>query len=304
VWSFGKQVALRARREFEGMGRDEFAALLTLTFSDEWLSSGEVDAGASAWRLFKAELCRLLRLEVGATWPRLLGVNERGGRTGRLHLHAIAFGVPSSLQRVVSTRLVHGRVREVTRFEQLVGQAWGLGFVDVRTITDAGGVGYVTGYLIDAREVMVKERRAWRKACEAAERAGVSPPAFVPRLWLSLPRGRGGGLGRRSAERLAAAAAPGGAVRGDVAPLVGAGGRAVVLSRYERDLVRKRLGLDSELAKAVRRAWSPEDVEMRARIAEAGSIRALRLARGHADPDAAQAASSRIAGRRSLGLKL
>lgn len=302
--SYAKQYALRARREFEGMPSDQFASLLTLTFEDRWLSSGEADAGRSAWRCFKAELCRLLRAEVGATWPRFLGVNERGGRTGRLHLHCIVFGVPVAVQRVVSTRVVKGRVRQVTRFDELVSQAWGLGFTDARTIMDAAGVGYVTHYLIDAREAMVKERRAWRRVCEASDAAGEARPAFRPSLWISVPGGRGGGLGRRFVDRVVAAAAAAGPVRGDVPPMVGAGGKRLVLSRYERDLARKRMGLDGELAKRVRRAWNPEEVEMKARVLEVGSVRALALARGHVDADAAEAAERFIASRRRLGLRL
>jgi hypothetical protein len=279
--------------------------MATLTFSDEWLSSGSVDAGKSAYVMAREDLRRLGRKEWGSEVMapvRALGVNEYGEKNGRLHVHAVFFGLPVVCQEV-RARFVGkgGSVREVSRFEQVLGKAWPFGFVHVRFVDEARGCGYVLKYLSDTLERRARERGQWREQAEKLKAAGVSAPPFVSSHWFLPPRGRNGGLGRSFVGKVVAAVGSRPPVNGDVPPLVGAGGKPLVLSRYERDLVRKRLGLDSLQAKAVRAALNPEAVEMACRVREAGSVRALRLSGGFRDPDVAQAALVRVRVNRSLG---
>jgi hypothetical protein len=292
-----RELVGRMDREFCSMPRGTHACMGTLTYNDAAIVEAWRDWGRAHWRLFSHAL------DGRVQGLKLFAVPELGSVHGRLHLHFVAFGVPEELCRV---RYVSrsGKLVETCGFDELVRELWPHGFVRAQVARSVAGARYVAKYVTKGRALHLGRLADYRKLSARIRAVGGTPPSFADRWWIAWPRGRRGGLARRFAERLAVVAAVHPDVRAnvDVPPhLLGAGGRRVMLSRYERRVARAALALDNPAAVRNREARNPEVAEMAARVAAAGSVLMLRLMQGHVDADAASVALARVRTRRSLG---
>lgn len=295
-----REVVRRCEHERDSMALGMSSVMLTLTIAPESYAALVGDLARSAWSRFAEELeVGFERLTGRPCLFKWLAVPEFGSKESRLHVHAVGFHVPASLLVGRTVIGAKGAVWYETPFLELVRAAWPHGFVKVEEARSGGAVRYVVKYLGKARLDGLRLRSEWKVACDRARRLGLELPAFGSAWWVSWPRGRRGGLARQWSVGVADVVR-GGAVGVDV-PELRRGGRRLLLTRYERAVVRRELGLDSDAAKAARRAASPERAEMAARIAEAGSVKALRAKRGHVDADVASQARARVRSRRSLG---
>lgn len=299
---------IRAEREVMTQGPGKAVAFLTGTISDEAMPGLAPDAGKHAYARFRVRLFKLMQAKLGEVPEvKFVGVPEGVSGDHRLHWHGLVFGVPASWLLVRYEKGSDGRLHETCDFKEMVREAWPHGFVDASRVRDRGGIRYVFKYVMKGLREKRRARAEWRARKESAARHGMAAPAFGCRWWWSPPRGRQGGLGRQFAERLARVVQDHpSVVQGADLPghLVGAGGRRALLTRYERTVGRRALGLDGDAAR-VARAQSParvaERVEMAARIGAAGSVDALRAARGHIDDDVASVALAKARMAKSLG---
>lgn len=305
VWKWSLQVRLRALREFDSCPPGHCCMKVDLTFNDQALPGALPDFGKRVYQAFcKALSARYLaHVPPGSLSWKQLACPELGSLHGRLHIHAVFFGVRAALGEAFSS-LVDGRLIEDSVFRRLVVEAWPHGFVKVEQVKSRAAVAYVTKYALKNRGAVASALQEHRKAAKRARARGLAVPSFVHAWWLSFPRGRAGGLAAGFADRVAAAQ-PVAVVRelGDfVRPRVGGpAGREVVLSRYESRRIRRVAGLDDPASKVKRAALNPEPVEMAARELAAGSFDALRLASGHVDHEEAELAKGRVRLWKTLG---
>lgn len=292
-----RQFRRRCVHEYESMPTGTVAVMGTLTFAPAWYASALVDGGHACWRLFKADIRKAYRERFGDWRVKLLGVVERGEQFGRLHVHYVGFGVPGSVAEL-QWRRDEGKNYLVSEWSQLARSCWPYARVEwASPVRGRGGVVYALKYVQKGLLQRARSRVVWRRAvARFQDGEGDDPGAFAHWFWFDKGgRGRGGGMGRQWAERVA------GAMKGDprlssgeVLPLQ-RGPKVERVSRYERDVMRSMVGLDTEAAKVARQVVSPEVVEMACRLSEAGgSLDALRASGGACDPDVAEAARVRL----------
>lgn len=307
-WS--RELSRRAVREFDATPPGQGVAMVTLTFSDEAIASAWPDFGRSAWRRFaKAFSAAYLAEEPGAGPVKWLALPELGELRGRLHLHAVAFGVRGS-QLAGVTAIDGGRVFQRTAFGELVRKCWPHGFVKSEPVQSRGGVGYVVKYAAKGRASVAAALAEHRRRARLARDLGAPVPSFVHSFWVAWPRGAGGGLAGPFADAVGQAQPVLARELGELVPLEGCGRdrltgervrRPVVLTRYETRRARRVAGLDDEASKRKRAARNPEPVEMAARELEAGGFDALRASAAHVDRDEVERATRRLRTARSLG---
>jgi len=296
-WRGSRELFGRSDREFHSMRADQRAVMGTLTFRDEDLCAAMRDWGRAVWQAFEVRVCQLV------PGLKLFAVPEFGSLRDRLHVHFVAYGVPEALCRVFYVR-ENGHSIGTFEFRQVVRAAWPHGTERCDVVRDRGGGRYVMKYVAKGRADSLRERDAWKRRAAELEARGLQAPEFRKMFWTSWPRGRQGGLGRQFAGQLAAACESHPLVVAgvDVPPhLVGAGGRRASITRYERRVARRLLGLDSERAKALRKARNPEPVEMAWRVGQAGGVERLRCMRGHVDEDVSAQAAAKARSAKSLG---
>lgn len=301
VWRWSRQVERRAVREFESLPPGHVACMLTLTFSDEAIRGAWSDFGRLAWRLFSKALCTGYAAEAppGALSLKLLGVPELGEHTGRLHLHAVVYGVRSSMAHGPS--MLEGRkLLEDSAMLRLVRKCWPHGFVRLARIESAAGVRYVTKYALKGRAQVALALQDHRRRASQARARGAPVPSFAAAWWMSAPRGKRGGLAAEFADRVGQAQARFVRELGDLVPLR-RGPAPLVLSRYEVRRARRAAGIDDPASKLKRASRNSEPVEMAARVAAAGGLSELRAARGHVDLPEVDHAKRRIAVQRDFG---
>lgn len=276
------------------------AAMIGLSLKPEALPQAERDWGHAMVNAFR------VRLEQRVPGIKFFGVPEFGPKSGRLHFHNVAYGVPGSLLRVW-TVIEKGHVFEMSRFREIVRECWPHGFEDTQACRSAAGARYAMKYVGKNRLQRALELRDWRSRKAEAEARGWRVPDRPERMyWTLWPRGRQGGLGRAFALDLAEKARrdPATFVRADLPAVLQSGGpngRKVSIPRYCRRVGRRALGLDSEAAKARRAAGDPERVEMAWRLRQAGGVDALRRSGGYFDDDVSSVACAKARKARELG---
>ena len=177
LWRDARELQRRCEREFYALKAGRIAFMGSLTFADEALRQAlaQDKPGRAAWRAFSVRLTQLLAEACGeAAGVKLFAMPEKGSQHGRLHVHFLAFGVPEVMALV--TKHEGPKLYPVTRFRELVRQAWPHGFEKCDAVWSLGGVRYVLKYV--------------RKGVTPLRQAGQALASSW--WWCAFPRGRVG----------------------------------------------------------------------------------------------------------------
>lgn len=300
---WAREIVTRAEHEAGDPTMSGESVMLSLTVNEEAMPTVGPDACRQAWAQFAEAFAKKYQRHTGQPCPlKWIAVPEFGTLRGRLHVHAIGFHVPTAMHEGETRLSANGRQWIDSEFYRLVEATWAHGFVQLERVKDVrGAVAYVVKYVTKGRSDKATLREKWKAHATKLRAHGLAPPSFEHAFWVAWPRGRNGGLSRGFAEAAAAAVAPYSQGLADV-PIGRRKGSAGV-TRYERRVMRKALGMDTPAHTQARERANPETWEMRARIKEAGSVDRLRAIRGHADPDIADAARTMAERRNKWGAK-